>query len=43
MKKIKGHLWSPSDPSVPTNSRSALAVGFGALDPEGSLAGNEQH
>ena len=25
------------------NSRYALAVRFGALDPEGNLSGNEQH
>ena len=28
---------------IPSNSRYALAVRFGALDPEGSLSGNEHH
>ena len=46
MKKIKGHFWGPSDPSRPshqTRALRALAVKFGALDPEGSLSGNERH
>ena len=49
MKKIKGHFWSPSTrPTRPTRPirqtrACALAVRFGALDPEGSLSGNERH
>ena len=44
MKKTKGHFWLPSTrPIRPIkNSRYALAVRFGALDPEGNLSGNEQ-
>ena len=30
-------------PPVPSNSRFALTVRFGALDPEGSLSDNERH
>ena len=50
MKKIKGHFWLPSirptrpvRPSHQTRALRALAVKFGALDPEGSLSGNERH
>ena len=52
MKKIKGPFWypvpppPPSNPSVPshqTRALRALAVKFGALDPEGSLSGSERH
>ena len=42
MKKFKGPFWGPS--VQPHQTRAcALAVRFGALDPEGSLSGNEQH
>ena len=33
----------PSRPSHQTRALRALAVRFGALDPEGSLSGNERH
>ena len=42
MKKIKGP--KHNRPIRPHQTRAcALAVRFGALDPEGSLSGNERH